>query len=734
MLVPLILAAALTSAGPVAEDSDPSSPREAVLKEYESARAQAGRDADAQVGLALWCERHGLSAERIKHLALAVIRDPKHAKARALMGMVAFGGRWERPEDVGKTLNEDAGMVGVLAEYHARRARTPVTADGHWKLALWCEARGLESEARAHFTAVVRLDPRREASWKRLGYRREKGRWVTEANLAAAKAEAEVQKRADKKWRPLLESYRARLERPATRPGAVEALADVTDPRALPMIWHVFAGRTTRQQLVAVQLLGQIDSSLASRLLAIMAASRPSADVRRAAIETLKRRDPREFAELLIALLRDPIKYRSRPVSGPGSSGELAVQGDRVDVQRRYSPPPAPEMNPSPDDYFTLDANGLPVLNHVIDTNTIMIDTWDGNVFKDTMISNHQNLIDVRNQLAQSPLGEKGRQIGQFLVDHPSTSPTIPMGGNSIEAELNYEMALSRLGLLGSSADPIHRFSIMYAEALQIPVGRMAAEAQTSAAVAQRQLQGDVDAIERTNAEIARRNAPVLAALEGGTGQDFGADRKAWSKWIADAKGYAFLSSQTERPTVVEEVPLDYVPQTLPVTVTSTVVGFQAISCFGAGTEVHTITGRRPIESLKVGDRVLTRDVTTGALSYRPILTVFHNPPSPTLKVELGDETIVTTPWHRFWQAGKGWVVARDLKPGDAIRTLDQPSRVVSVREGAVMPVFNLEVEGDRDFLVGRQGALVHDNTVADDVASPFDGSTAKAETMDHRK
>ncbi|MHC5543737.1 Hint domain-containing protein, partial [Singulisphaera rosea] len=367
--------------------------------------------------------------------------------------------------------------------------------------------------------------------------------------------------------------------------------------------------------------------------------------------ETLKRRDPREFAELLIALLRDPIKYQSRPVPGPGSPGELTVQGDRVDVQRRYSPLDAPDFTPSPDDYFTLDASGLPVLNHVLDTRTLMIDTQVGIFTSSPAISNHQNLIDLRNQLAQSPLGEEGRHLGQFLVDHPSTYPAFPVmpgGRTPLEAELNYEIALSQRGLLGSPLDPIRYFAITYDDALQVPVGRMAAEAETSAVVAQKQLQADVDSIDRTNADIAKRNAPVLAALEGGTGQAFGADRKAWSKWIADAKGYAFLSSQKERPTIVEEVPLEYTPSPVTIEVTQNLVGFQAISCFGAGTEVHTITGRRPIESLKVGDRVLTRDVATGALSYRPILTVFHNPPSLTLKVELGDETIVTTPWHRF--------------------------------------------------------------------------------------
>ena len=46
------------------------------------ARKKAGRDAKAQVRLALWCEAHGLTAERLKHLSLAVLYDPANALAR----------------------------------------------------------------------------------------------------------------------------------------------------------------------------------------------------------------------------------------------------------------------------------------------------------------------------------------------------------------------------------------------------------------------------------------------------------------------------------------------------------------------------------------------------------------------------------------------------------------------------------------------------------------------------
>src|SRR4051812_40750048 len=80
----------------------PVPPTSTAWKEYEAARDGAGGDAEAQVKLALWCESHGLSAERTKHLALAILRDPSHATARGLLGVMAHRGKWRSPEEVAR--------------------------------------------------------------------------------------------------------------------------------------------------------------------------------------------------------------------------------------------------------------------------------------------------------------------------------------------------------------------------------------------------------------------------------------------------------------------------------------------------------------------------------------------------------------------------------------------------------------------------------------------------------
>ena len=78
MISVLFLSAGLLAAAPAA-------PTDASLAAYEAAREKAGPSAEAQVELALWCEAHGLSAERVKHLALAVLTEPDNARALSLI-------------------------------------------------------------------------------------------------------------------------------------------------------------------------------------------------------------------------------------------------------------------------------------------------------------------------------------------------------------------------------------------------------------------------------------------------------------------------------------------------------------------------------------------------------------------------------------------------------------------------------------------------------------------------
>ena len=85
------------------------------FKTYEALKAKAGKDPQAQVKLALWCEAHGMNGERVKHLAQAVLSDPKNVTARGLLGLIAIrqpmgnGGASPRADQGGRRPGGKAG-------------------------------------------------------------------------------------------------------------------------------------------------------------------------------------------------------------------------------------------------------------------------------------------------------------------------------------------------------------------------------------------------------------------------------------------------------------------------------------------------------------------------------------------------------------------------------------------------------------------------------------------------
>jgi Pretoxin HINT domain/HEAT repeats len=473
----------------------------------------------------------------------------------------------------------------------------------------------------------------------------------------------------------------------------------------VPTVWSLFAAsRDPANQAVAVGLLGRIDSPAASKALALLAIHARSPEVRRAAAENLDRRDRREFLDVLIAAVRDPIKYEVRLVGGPGSPGALFVAGKEFNVRRLYSPPPVNLPAIPPNAALSYDENGFAVLTGTAGYST----TSEGRSRVEAEIAAQIDPPNVRS-LSQSlsATGPGGKQIGDALTSfgkaNAPIAPAVPAKGQTLQ--------------------------VTRKEQYRIPIGMMMLEAQKGAEVAERQLEDDVAAVDAYNERVHQDNATVLAALGRVTGQSLGESQDSWSRWWTDQQGYAVSRNSTPTPTYVENVPIGYTPQVPPVQLVQgpIVEVRQHHSCFAAGTSVRTLTGTRPIESIQVGDRVLTQDARTGRLDYQPVVAAFHNPPNETLRVNAGGASVVATGIHRFWKAGHGWTMARDLKAGDVVRSLGGALAVDSVEAASTQPVYNLQVADSQSFFVGGPGLLVHDNSVVEPVSSPFDAAADPA-------
>jgi hypothetical protein len=262
----------------------------------------------------------------------------------------------------------------ALAQYNALREKTPHTVAAQSKLAAWCEEHGLKAEAYVHYAEVVRLDPRREAAWRKLGYKKHGNRWMTEAQIA----EVEEQKRADRVWAPEVKKIHKDIHGShgaRKRDQAQAALDAIVDPNAIPSLYREFAGRSQTDQLILIQVLGQIDKPLSTEVLALMSVFGRAPEVRRRAAENLRGRPVGDYLELLVGLMIDPLKYEVKPVGGPGSPGVLFVEGQQFNIARFYVPP-TPNLAVMPG------AGRSQVLNQ---SRTIQSRTKQGAVVTDTM-------------------------------------------------------------------------------------------------------------------------------------------------------------------------------------------------------------------------------------------------------------------------------------------------------------------------------------------------------------
>lgn len=636
----------------------PEATPESNLKAYEAAKAKVGHDAPSLVKLALWCEANGLDAQRQKHLAQAVLADPTNVTARALLGLVSFRGRWMTPEKAADAMRSDEGLAAKREKYEARREEIEREI-----------GRRIEV-ARPRLEAAERQGGRAAAEAARKAIRREMapdhvrlGLWC-EANGLRDEALAHLHYAVvldpyrEMTWKHL--GYVRRGDRWMTHAQAVAADKEDTARRKADRRWEPLLRRWR----------GWLDDP----------ARRDEARRQLDAVE-----DP--YAAPAIAR-----------ILGDAATGDLAVA-----MLARFDTPESThrlaEMavaNPSPwvrgaaikalrgrdsRDY----AGALVDLVH--SAMKLHVQPVAGPGLPGLMVVETPRVKMIRTYDAPS-IFRPEELAGGFTGFDDDGLPVAARGDQARRQEATLQL-LVRNGMRNRAA-------------------RNLEQANRSAADSQARMVSDIAAVDAANAQVIPRNIRVAAVLRETLGApDLGNDEDAWKTWHYDRLGYRY-----EPPDQIT-VTVDATPQPPPPTISD---------CFAAGTPVRTPDGRKPIEALRVGDLVLSQDVTTGALGFQPILAVQHDAPEATLRLALDSgETIVTIPYHRFWLAGRGWATARTLKPGDALRTLGGRARIVAISDGVVLPVYNLDVARSRTFFVGRTDALVHDNTPPDPHQKPFD-------------
>ena len=658
-----------------------------------------------------------------------------------------------------------------MTEYQKRRSETPERADALFQLGSWCQDHGLAEQAAAHFIGVLKLDSSRELAWRHLGYKKHGKHWLKLEDVAAAKQNLAAQRLADRSWKTKLEKMRDWLQSKdaAKRAKAEQEMSAVTDPRAVPMIWLTFVRGSAGLQKAAARMLRQIDGPAASSGLAALAVFSSFADVRTQAIDALKRRDPRDVAGRLIAMIHKPYKYDVRPSKSPSSPGDLVVHGEDLSGRWSYE-----DRLADHDLMATLGAGRVATADVPFEPFTLqnMLAAALGqqyaslkNQFGQAMgpggmrgdfpitieaplsassaaqslraaVANPQNAGAIINQLMTDPDNRTMPPLMWYVLANQNTvlDHTAPHPGATHHSTVDYfrpadqngnavdpmkaAMALQRRYQI--ETDPAHFTSNLALEimieaqsvaaARDRAIGESILAARQAKLSLEQKLAMDIQMIEAINDGIKMTNLRVLPVLTAITGQDFGAEPEKWKSWwvaqlghgtpagLATSKGAgAHLDARESLPSVFASLASD--------------------------TVVHTIEGPRAIETIKVGERVLSQDTATGKMAFQPVKAVISHPAAATLKVRAGGQSIATTGLLRFWRAGKGWAMARDLKPGDRLRVAGDTVTVESVEPDAARTVCNVIVAEHGDIFAGTNKVLVHDNSVVRPVFQPFDRS-----------
>ena len=205
--------------------------------------------------------------------------------------------------------------------------------------------------------------------------------------------------------------------------------------------------------------------------------------------------------------------------------------------------------------------------------------------------------------------------------------------------------------------------------------------------------------VENADTEVYNERAAAILSLV--SGQEHVSDPRFWWAWWQLYTGTVPVPKKCE--VLRKHVPLQ---------VTRQIEWAYVLhrSCLVSGTPVQTERGQVSVEMIEVGDRVLSKNIETGELAYKPVLHTTLREAAPVKKLMIDEQSIVASDGHHFWISGKGWVKTHELKVGEPIHTVTGTSRLQGLEtEPRPESVYNLVVADFHTYFVGQSLILSHD-------------------------
>ncbi|MFO0942027.1 MAG: polymorphic toxin-type HINT domain-containing protein [Pirellulales bacterium] len=542
----------------------------------------------------------------------------------------------------------DAKSNRILAEYESMRAMQPASVQGNWQAAQWCAKNGMATQCRAHLENILMLDHDNQEARKLLGHQLVGADWLTPADQARLIQRAEFVRSGEAKYGAKIEGLiRKAIFGSSIQKQAAEAELDrIDDSLAIPVLERT-ANLGTATASIAVSLLTKLEHPESAKSLMRIAVLFPDQQIRDAAIEGLKQKSLHDFVPEMLSAMSSPVLSLTTPIFGPNGK----VTGFRQSFAKEGM-----------EDYRTFD----------FDTQLVTQLVGEGvNSETKELTTSSRYLLDVD---LSKPFGQR-----RTWFDIRTTSKYLQTDPSQVQAMFEQAMMIEQM-----------------------------VKAAAIVSVVQRQAQ-----VEQENHRIGLTNRRIANVLSDIVNVEFlQIPGDAWN-WWDKYNETSYQKSKYSRYKYDRSnyaVPMPYTFESLgePVSSKSSYSIYKA-SCFVAGTKINTLRGLMEIEKIMPGDQVLSQDIQTGELGYKPVVCATNRDPAKTVILKVDDDTIHATTSHLLWVSGKGWVKAGEIKVGDLLHTTAEPAVVVSSTPGPELPTHNLIVADTHNYFVGSSRVLSHD-------------------------
>lgn len=219
--------------------------------------------------------------------------------------------------------------------------------------------------------------------------------------------------------------------------------------------------------------------------------------------------------------------------------------------------------------------------------------------------------------------------------------------------------------------------------------------------------------LDRTNESIRSLQRNIAMVLRSTTDAKLDDEpRSWWIWWDASEKSYNEGDKPYDQSYVENRSSMILQTQKVQAVTRYQSLIPRRLDCLALGTQIQTESGLKSIEKIQIGDLVVSQNIGTGQLSFRPVLRITRRPEAPTRDILLSSgETIRATLGHPWWVTGRGWVKTKDLQKDYVLRTPEGFEKISDLQDREPIETLNLVIDQDHTIFVGQSRILSSDAT-----------------------